>query len=58
MTDYDPTIAERNERLKTNNEKYGIVRVNFWLPKDKVEAYKKRAEKDRTAHRKKLGLEK
>ncbi len=57
MTDYDPTIAERNERLKTSNEKNGLMRTNLWIPRKLIESYKKRAAKDRAAHRKELGLE-
>ncbi len=58
MSDSDPTQDQREERYKTKNGKTGLVRANFWLPEYKVESYKKRAERDRAEHRKKLGFEK
>lgn len=58
MTDYDPTIAERNERFITSNEKMDLIRVQLWIPRKKRDSYHKSAAKDRAEHRKQLGLEK
>ncbi len=58
MSDADPTQDQRDERYKTNNEKNGIVRKQFWIPEGKVKLYQDNAAKDRAEHWKKLGLEK
>ena len=58
MSDADPTIEERTERYKENNQKYGLIRKQFWIPESRVKWYQDNVAKDRAAYRKKLGLDK
>lgn len=35
MSDYDPSIRARKQRLKASNSKKGLVQVQVWVPNDR-----------------------